>query len=102
RMDELVENLRATLKENIENSTWMAPETKKNAVAKLAAFHSKIGFPDKWRDYSQLKVSPKAYFTNVREAGAANRAYQLSKIGKPLDRNDWGMSPPTVNAYYNP
>lgn len=102
RMDELVENLRATLKENIENSNWMAAGTKKNAIAKLGAFHSKIGFPDKWRDYSKLTIASNAYFANVRAAGSANRAYQLSKIGKPLDRNDWGMTPPTVNAYYNP
>ncbi len=102
RMNELVENLRATLKEEIEHSAWMAPETRKNAVAKLSSFQSKIGYPDRWRDYSKVTITPKSYLANVRAAASANRAYQLSKIGKPLDRNDWGMSPPTVNAYYNP
>ncbi len=102
RMNELVENLRATLKEEIEHSAWMAPETRKNAVAKLSSFQSKIGYPDRWRDYSKVTITPKSYLANVRAAASANRAYQLSKIGKALDRNDWGMSPPTVNAYYNP
>lgn len=101
RMGELVENLRATLKEQIAKSDWMAPETQRNAIAKLSAFHAKIGFPDRWRDYSKVSISPKTYFENLRSAGLVNRAYQLSKIGKPLDRNDWGMTPPTVNAYYN-
>ena len=102
RMNELVENLRATLKEEIEHSAWMAPETRKNAVAKLSSFQSKIGYPDRWRDYSKVTITPKSFLANVRAAASANRAYQLAKIGKPLDRNDWGMSPPTVNAYYNP
>ena len=102
RMNELVENLRATLKEEIEHSAWMAPETRKNAVAKLSSFQSKIGYPDRWRDYSKVSITPKSFLANVRAAASANRAYQLAKIGKPLDRNDWGMSPPTVNAYYNP
>ncbi len=101
RMNELVENLRATLKEEIEHSTWMAPETRRNAVAKLSSFQSKIGYPDRWRDYSKVTITPKSFLANVRAAAGANRAYQLSKIGQPLDRNDWGMSPPTVNAYYN-
>ena len=101
RMGELVENLRATLKEQITTSDWMAPETQRNAIAKLGAFHAKIGFPERWRDYSQVAISPKTYFENVRSASRVNRDYQLAKIGKPLDRNDWGMTPPTVNAYYN-
>ena len=102
RMNELVESLRATLKEEIEHSSWMAPETRRNAVAKLTSFRSKIGYPDRWRDYSRVTITPKSFLANVRAAAGANRAHQLSKIGKPLDRNDWGMSPPTVNAYYNP
>lgn len=102
RMLELVENLRATLKEEIENSPWMAPETRKNAVAKLSSFEAKIGYADRWRDYSKVSISRKGYLANIRSAAANGRAYFLGKIGKPLDRNDWGMTPPTVNAYYNP
>jgi putative endopeptidase len=102
RMSELVENLRATLRRQLESADWLQPETRKNAVAKLNAFVAKIGYPDRWRDYSQLHVGRKTFYENVRAAGANSRAYQIAKIGKPVDRNDWGMTPPTVNAYYNP
>jgi putative endopeptidase len=98
---ELVENLRAALSEQLDSSEWLAAETRKNAVAKLAAFTAKIGYPDRWRDYSGVKIGRGSYFENVRAAALANRLYNLAKIGKPLDRNDWGMTPPTVNAYYN-
>jgi endothelin-converting enzyme/putative endopeptidase len=101
RMSELVENLRATLKEELEHSDWMTPETRRNAVAKLSSFQAKIGYPDRWRDYSAVTITPKSFLVNINAAGSANQAYALSKIGKPLDRNDWGMTPPTVNAYYN-
>lgn len=101
RMKELVENLRATLKEELEQSTWMAPETRRNAVAKLSSFEAKIGYPDHWRDYSAVRISPQAYLANISAAASANRRYGLAKIGKPLDRNDWSMTPPTVNAYYS-
>ena len=101
RMKELVENLRDTLKEELERSDWMTPETRKNAVAKLQTFQAKIGYPDRWRDYSKLTITPKSYAGNIGAAVSADRAYELAKIGKPLDRNDWGMTPPTVNAYYN-
>lgn len=102
RMLELVENLRATLREELEKADWLAPETKKNAVAKLNAFYAKIGYPDRWRDYSGVTVRRDRVFESVRSAMEFNRRYQISKIGKPIDRNDWGMTPPTVNAYYNP
>ncbi len=102
RMTELVENLRATLREQLQSADWLQPETRKNAVAKLNAFVAKIGYPDRWRDYSQMKIGRKNFYENVRAAGANSRAYQLAKIGKPVDRNDWGMTPPTVNAYYSP
>ncbi|MBY0504680.1 MAG: M13 family metallopeptidase [Bryobacteraceae bacterium] len=102
RMNELVENLRATLREELQNAEWLAPETRKNAVAKLEAFAPKVGYPDRWRDYSSVKIDAKAYYENVRAASAFQRAYQLAKIGQPVNRNDWGMTPPTVNAYYSP
>jgi putative endopeptidase len=102
RMQELVTNLRATLGEELKNADWLAPETKKNAAAKLDAFYAKIGYPDKWRDYSGVTITRKSYFDDVRGASLDNRLYRISKIGKPFDRNDWGMTPPTVNAYYNP
>ncbi|MCX7604038.1 MAG: M13 family metallopeptidase [Bryobacteraceae bacterium] len=102
RMQEMVENLRATLREELEKADWLAPETKKNAIAKLNAFYAKIGYPDRWRDYSGVEIRRDRYFESVRSAGEFNRRYQMSKIGKPIDRNDWGMTPPTVNAYYNP
>ncbi|MGC8759725.1 MAG: M13 family metallopeptidase [Bryobacteraceae bacterium] len=102
RMLEMVENLRATLREELEKADWLQPETKKNAIAKLNAFYAKIGYPDRWRDYAGVNIRRDRFFESVRAAGEFNRRYQMSKIGKPIDRNDWGMTPPTVNAYYNP
>lgn len=102
RMQELVENLRATLREELQKADWLTPETKKNAIAKLNAFYAKIGYPDRWRDYSGVTVRRDRFFESVRSATEFGRRYQISKIGKPIDRNDWGMTPPTVNAYYNP
>jgi putative endopeptidase len=102
RMDQLVENLRVTLKEQITESKWMDEETKKNAVLKLQAFQSKIGYPNQWRDYSAVKIDRADLAGSLDSAQLERRMYGLSKIGKPLDRNDWGMTPPTVNAYYSP
>lgn len=102
RMLQLVENLRATLGEELKAADWLQESTKANALKKLNAFYPKIGYPDRFRDYADVKVSAKDYFHNVRAAGVSERQYELAKIGKPLDRNDWGMTPPTVNAYYNP
>jgi predicted metalloendopeptidase len=102
RMSELVENLRATLREELETANWLTRETRKNAIGKLNAFVAKIGYPDRWRDYSGVNIERQSYFENVRAAGLHNRLYQLAKIGKPVDRNEWGMTPPTVNAYYSP
>jgi len=101
-MHELVENLRATLRQELDSADWITSETRKNAVAKLGAFASKIGYPERWRDYSGLKIVPDSYYENARAAAHFNQLYQLAKIGKPVDRNDWTMTPPTVNAYYNP
>jgi len=101
RMSELVENLRATLREELQAAEWLTPETRKNAVAKLEAFTPKVGYPDRWRDYSSVNVNPQSFYENMRAAGSFQRQYQLAKIGQPVNRNDWGMTPPTVNAYYS-
>jgi putative endopeptidase len=102
RMKVLVENLRASLKDRIEALPWMGAETKKAALGKLAAFGVKIGYPDKWRDYSALPVSRASYFENVVNANAFEVKRNVGKLGKPIDRTEWGMTPPTVNAYYSP
>ena len=98
---EMVLNLIAALKSDIPVLTWMGPETKKEALEKLQAFQIKIGYPDKWRDYSALSVEPSGYLANVRRSVSFEHARDLHKIGKLVDRTEWGMTPPTVNAYYN-
>jgi putative endopeptidase len=98
---EMVNNLVAALREDIPTLSWMGPETKKEALAKLAAFTVKIGYPDKWRDYSKLGIDRTSYAGNVRRSVEFEFARQLAKIGKPVDRTEWGMTPPTVNAYYS-
>jgi putative endopeptidase len=101
RAKEMVNNLIAALREDIPTLSWMGPETRKEALAKLEAFAVKIGYPDKWRDYSKLTVDRTSYDANVRRSSEFEYARQLAKIGKPVDRGEWGMTPPTVNAYYN-
>jgi putative endopeptidase len=101
RAKEMVDNLIAALREDIPTLSWMGPETKKEALAKLGAFTVKIGYPDKWRDYSSLLINRGAYALNVRRSVEFEYARQLAKIGKPVDRAEWGMTPPTVNAYYS-
>jgi putative endopeptidase len=102
RMEKLVEDLRSAFREGIEGLDWMGPETKKEAQAKLAAFRPKIGYPNKWRDYSQVEIKPDDLVGNMMRAWMADSVYQLGKAGKPVDPEDWGMTPQTVNAYYNP
>jgi putative endopeptidase len=101
RAREMVMNLIAALKSDIPALDWMGPDTKKAALEKLNAFQIKIGYPDKWRDYSALSVDRNAYLPNVRRAVSFENARDLNKIGKPVDRTEWGMTPPTVNAYYD-
>ena len=103
RMDVLVENLRAAFREGIDGLEWMGPETRKEAHAKLAAFRPKIGYPTKWRDYSALEITRRrpARQRDPR-ARSADVEFDLGKVGKPVDPEDWGMTPQTVNAYYNP
>jgi putative endopeptidase len=102
RADKMIEDLRSTVGTRIQNLDWMTDETKTQALAKLAAFTSKIGFPDEWRDYSKLDIERESYLANVRAADAFEMRRNLDKIGQPIDRNEWGMSPQTVNAYYSP
>jgi len=101
RAKEMVNNLIAALRADIPTLDWMGPETKKEALAKMEAFTVKIGYTDKWRDYSKLTVVRTSYVENVRHSIEFETARQLGKIGQPLDRTEWGMTPPTVNAYYN-
>ena len=103
KMVTLVENLRTALGEHIDALEWMSDETKAKAREKLAAFTVKIGYPDKWKDYSSLDVDPaKSYYENLRSASAWYVQDNLQKLGKPTDKTEWGMTPQTVNAYYNP
>jgi putative endopeptidase len=102
RMEQLVANLRAALKERLDKLSWMTPATRKKALDKWERFASKIGYPDKWRDYSGLATTRDSYVANVLAATAFNFKYEVAKIGKPVDRAEWGMSPQTVNASYNP
>ncbi len=98
----MITNLKTALGKRIEGLPWMSEATKKAALNKLAAFTPKIGYPDKWRDYSKLTVARTSYFENVTAGRAFARQYEMNKVGKPVDKTEWGMYPQTVNAYYNP
>jgi len=102
KMETLVGNLQVALKARIEKLDWMSPDTKQKALAKLGTFKSKIGYPDKWRDWNGLTTGRDSYYGNVQAANAFNYKWQLGKIGKPVDKTEWGMTPQLVNAQYNP
>ncbi len=102
RMLALVKNLQIALGERIEALEWMGADTKEKALEKLATFHVKIGYPDKWRDYSGLEIKDDSYWENEKRSSRFEYDYMLSKAGKPVDRDEWFMTPQTVNAYYNP
>lgn len=102
KMGEMIAALRAAVKKDIEELDWMTPATKKRALDKLGTFVEKIGAPRKWRGYEGVVVDRKDLVASVSSANAYERKRQLDKIGRPVDREDWGMTPPTVNAYYNP
>jgi putative endopeptidase len=102
RMQLLVKNLLTAYQQSITTLEWMEPETKKEALAKLATFSPKIAYPDHWRDYSALNTDKDDLVGNVRRARDFEYHRQLAKLGKPVDRAEWGMTPQTVNAYYNP
>jgi putative endopeptidase len=102
RMKAMVDNLIAAFREHLMKLDWMGDETRKQAIAKLEAFKQKIGYPDKWVDYSKLEVSRDSYLANVLRSAEFEQTRDYNKINKPVDRTEWGMSPPTVNAGYNP
>ena len=102
RMVQLVKNLQTALGERIRNLEWMGDSTKIKAIEKLNSFYVKVGYPDKWRDYTGLNIEKDSYWANVKRATEFELDYMLSKAGKPVDRDEWGMTPQTVNAYYNP
>lgn len=102
RMVTLVGNLKTAYAQRIEQLEWMSDETKAKAIDKLAAVRVKIGYPDEWRDFSSLEITNESYVTNVLNARKFNREYNLSQIGKPVNKEEWFMTPQTVNAYYSP
>ena len=102
RMLNLVSNLRIALGERIKNLEWMSDETKAKALHKLDCFNVKIGYPDKWKDYSKYEVTPESYFQNIHKAIRFENEREMAKIGKPVDKDEWFMTPQTVNAYYSP
>lgn len=102
RMLELVNNLQVTFESRIKNLNWMSADTKLRALAKLNAFVKKIGFPDKWKDYAGLEIKADDFLGNVRRCSQWQYEENINKLGKPVDRTEWGMTPPTVNAYYSP
>jgi len=101
-MEKLVDNLLAAYRQDVKSLDWMGPDTKKQALEKLAKLHRKIGYPDHWRDYSGLVVRRDDLIGNVMRANAFEFAYQLGKLGKPVDHDEWQMTPQTINAYYRP
>jgi putative endopeptidase len=102
RMEVLVKNLLAAYKQSIDTLDWMSPATKKEAQAKLAKITTKIGYPDRWKDYSALVVARDDLVGNVMRSRMVESKRELNKLGKPIDREEWGMTPQTINAYYNP
>lgn len=102
RMNELVKNVLLAYEESIKNLDWMSDATKKEALKKLKKFTPKIGYPDKWRDYSSLTIDKGDLYGNAKRAEAFEYDRQMAKLGKPVDRSEWGMTPQTVNAYYHP
>lgn len=102
RMVQLVKNLQTALGERIQNLEWMGDSTKAKAIEKLNSFYVKVGYPDKWRDYTKLNIEKDSYWANVKRATEFGLDYMLAKAGKPVDKDEWGMTPQTVNAYYNP
>jgi predicted metalloendopeptidase len=102
RMEVLVKNLLEAFRQSIDTLDWMGPETRKEAQSKLSKFMPKIGYPNKWRDYTPLTVSRTDLVGNVMRSNVVDTNRMLAKLGKPVDRDEWGMTPQTVNAYYNP
>ena len=101
RMDQMIENLRVAFRQSIDELEWMSPVTKKQAQIKLAKFNTKIGYPDKWRDYSCLDINAIDLIGNLRRSAECEYQRTIGRLGKPVDRTEWGMTPQTVNAYYS-
>jgi len=99
---EMVHNIEATFRDDLATLSWMSPQTRKRSEEKLDAYLIKIGYPDKWRDYSKLQITRETYATNLIAAQRFENERQFAQIGGPVDRTEWGMTPPTVNAYYDP
>ncbi|HST52481.1 MAG TPA: M13 family metallopeptidase [Pyrinomonadaceae bacterium] len=102
RAQEMVKNLIAALRDDLSTLSWMSDATRQRAIAKLDAFVRKIGYPDKWRSYDAVQIARGPYYNNLVNASTFEVTRNLGKIGKPVDKTEWGMTPPTVNAYYNP
>jgi putative endopeptidase len=98
----MVNNLISALKDRINNLEWMSPQTKTAAMKKVNSIMVKIGYPDKWKDYTGLAITRNSYYTNIMRADSFEMQRNFTRLGKPVDRTEWGMTPPTVNAYYNP
>jgi endothelin-converting enzyme/putative endopeptidase len=98
----MTEQIETAMQHEIEGLDWMSPETKQEALRKLHAIRNKIGYPEQWRDYSKLEVKPNDYFGDALRSSRFEDARRWAKLGKPVDKNEWGMTPPTVNAYFNP
>lgn len=101
RMDQMIENLRVAFRQSIDELEWMSPVTKKQAQIKLAKFNTKIGYPDKWRDYSCVEINSADLIGNLRRSSECEYQRTIGRLGKPVDRTEWGMTPQTVNAYYS-
>jgi putative endopeptidase len=101
-MQKMVANLLEAYRQSITTLDWMTPDTKKQALEKLAKFNTKIAYPDKWRDYTGLVIKPDDLLGNVQRAERFESDFQVAKLGKPVDRTEWLMTPQTVNAYYTP
>lgn len=102
KADELVSNLMAAYQDRIQHLDWMSDDTKKKAIEKLNTIARKIGYSEKWKDYAGLEISRESFFKNILNAKTWNYNYMISKVGQPVNRTEWHMTPPTVNAYYNP
>ena len=102
RILDLVNNLQQAYKERIEHLSWMSDSTKQKALVKLNAIAKKIGYPDKWKDYSSVEINKDEFIQNLKNTGHFAYLYNVNKIGKPVDRSEWFMTPPTIDAYYNP
>lgn len=102
RYSDLVENIRSTFKDHIEKLDWMSDSTKQKALAKLAAIHKKVGYPDKWKDFSDMKIGTESYVANLANVATFWHNYEINKLGKPVNKDEWDMFPQTYNAYYDP